>query len=105
MKKKSKIGGILLIILAIIIMQLPLSEADAATSASDFVFDGKILVSYKGTEKDVSIPTTAEIIGKGAFEDNTSIESVTIPYSVKRMKAFVFWGCSNLSKVSFGSGL
>lgn len=105
MKKRRKLGGILSILLAIIIVQLPLSEADAATSASDFVLDGKILVSYRGTEKDVSIPTTVEIIGKGAFEDNTTMESVTIPYTVKQMKAFVFWGCSGLNKVSFGSGL
>jgi len=86
-------------------MQLPLSEVDAATSASDFVIDGKKLTKYYGTEKDVSVPTEVEIIDKGAFEDVTTMESIVIPYSVKRIKAFAFWGCYNLSKVSLAGGL
>ena len=54
MRKRKRLSGILLIIAALIIMQLPVSEADAATSsASDFKIEGGVLVKYRGTETNV----------------------------------------------------
>ena len=106
MKKRKRLFGALLVILALIIMQLPVSEADAATpSASDFKMEGSTLVKYRGTEKNVSIPDTVEVIGKGAFEDNTNIELVVVPNSVKRIERYAFWGCDNLDTVVLGRGL
>ena len=95
----------MLIITALLIMQLPVSEADAATSASDFKMEGKTLVKYLGRESDVSIPNTVEVIGTGAFEDNSKLEKVTIPSSVKAIEAYAFWGCENLDTVVLGNGL
>lgn len=105
MKRKRRLFGILFVITALIIMQLPVAEADAATSASDFKMEGNTLVKYRGTAKDVSIPDTVEIIGENAFEENTNIESLVIPNSVKEIEAYAFWGCENLETVSLGSGL
>ena len=106
MKKRKRLFGALLVILALIIMQLPVSEADAATSsASDFKMEGSTLVKYRGTEKNVSVPDTVEIIAKGAFEDNTNIELVVVPNSVKRIESYAFWGCDNLDTVVLGRGL
>lgn len=105
MRKRGKLFGVLLIIAALIIMTLPVSEADAATSASDFVMEGSTLVKYRGTDTNVSVPDTVEIVGESAFEDNTRIELVVLPNSVKRIDAYAFWGCDNLDTVVLGRGL
>lgn len=106
MRKRKRLSGILLIIAALIIMQLPVSEADAASSsASDFKIESGVLVKYRGAETNVSIPDTVEVIGEGAFEDNTRVELVVIPNSVKRIEAYAFWGCDNLDTVVLGKGL
>lgn len=104
MKRKRRFG-VLLIIAALIIMQLPVSEADAATSASDFKIEGSTLVKYRGDETQVTIPGTVETIGEGAFEENDNIESVVIPNSVTRIERYAFWGCDNLETVTLGKGL
>lgn len=105
MSKKKTLFGVLLIIAALIIMTLPVSEADAASSASDFVMEGSTLVKYQGTDRDVSVPNAVEIIGKSAFEENTNIERVTLPNTVKSIEAYAFWGCDNLDTVILGRGL
>ena len=106
MKRRKRLVGVLLVAVALIIMQLPVSEADAATSsASDFKIEGSTLVKYRGTEKNVSVPDTVETIGKGAFEDNTNVELVVLPNSVKKVEAYAFWGCDNLDTVVLGKGM
>lgn len=105
MKRKKRLCGILLVIAALIIMQLPVSEADAATSASDFKMEGSTLVKYRGTETNVSIPDTVERIGEGAFEDKNKVELIVVPNSVKMIDPYAFWGCDNLDTVVLGKGL
>uniref|UniRef100_UPI004057C263 leucine-rich repeat domain-containing protein n=1 Tax=Acetatifactor sp. TaxID=1872090 RepID=UPI004057C263 len=105
MKGKRRLSGVLLIIAALVIMQLPVSEADAATSASDFRMEGTTLVKYTGTATKVSIPNTVEVIAENAFEENDKIERIVIPDSVIRIDAFAFWGCDNLQEVVLGKGL
>lgn len=105
MRKRRTLPGVLLIIAALIMMTLPVSEADASTSASDFVMEGSTLVKYRGTDSNVSVPDTVEIIGESAFEDNTCIELVVLPNTVKRIEAYAFWGCDNLDTVVLGRGL
>lgn len=104
MRRKKRILGALLMIVALIIMQLPVSEADAA-SASDFTMEGDILVRYRGTEKNVSVPADVQVIGREAFEGNDFIEMVIIPNNVKRIDPYAFWGCDNLTKIVLGNGL
>lgn len=105
MKKRSKLSIVLLILAALVIMQLPRSEADAETSASDFKIEGSTLVKYRGTQKDVTIPDTVKVIGKSAFEDNDQVERVVIPDSVDKIEEYAFWGCDNLHTVLLGKGL
>lgn len=105
MRKRRRLFGVLLIAVALVIMGLPVSEADAATSASDFVMEGSTLVRYRGTEKNVSVPDTVEVIGKNAFEDNVNVELVVLPNSVEKIESYAFWGCDNLDTVVLGRGL
>lgn len=90
---------------ALIIMQLPVSEADAASSASDFKMEGSTLVKYRGTDTNVSVPNTVEVIGESAFEENDTVELIVLPNSVKRIEAYAFWGCDRLDTVVLGKGL
>lgn len=105
MRRKKRILGVLMIVMALLIMQLPVSEADAATSASDFVIQSGTLLKYRGYEKNVTIPDTVEVISKDAFEQNKNIELVVIPNSVKRIEPYAFWWCDNLHTIALGTGL
>lgn len=103
--RRKRLSGVLLIITALIFMALPVSEADAAESASDFVVEGSRLVKYQGKGTDVSVPDTVETISKDAFAGNTQIKKLVLPESVKRIEAYAFWGCDSLESVVLGSGL
>ncbi|MCM1101416.1 MAG: leucine-rich repeat domain-containing protein [Clostridium sp.] len=94
-----------LAILALIVMLLPVVEADAETSASLFTIENGELIKYKGSEASVTIPKDVTVIGESAFENNTSVEKIVIPDSVEQIKAYAFWGCDNLRSVTLGKGL
>lgn len=105
MNHKKWMAVIALAVTALILTHLPVSEADAAESASDFQTQGSTLVKYRGTEERVTIPDTVEVVGESAFENNQKVQFVVIPKSVKRLDAYVFWGCNNLEEVVLGKGL
>ncbi len=106
MRRKRKITfGVVLLIASLLIMQIPVSEADAATSASDFKMDGDILVEYRGSNETVSIPSSVKIIKEGAFEGNNDVKRVIIPNSVTTIERYAFWECNNLESVSLGRGI
>ena len=105
MNHKKWVVALVLIATALILTHLPVSEADAAASASDFQTQGSTLVKYRGTEERVTIPDTVEVVGESAFENNQKVQFVVIPKSVKRLEAYVFWGCNNLEEVVLGKGL
>lgn len=105
MRRKRRILSVLTIIVTLIIMLLPVSEAGAESSASDFRMEGSTLVKYRGSDKNVTIPSTVEVIGRSAFEDNKNVELVVLSNSVKRIDPYAFWGCDNLDTVVLGRGL
>lgn len=105
MNHKKWMAVIALAVTALILTHLPVSEADAAASASDFQTQGSTLVKYRGTEERVTIPDTVEVVGESAFENSQKVQFVVIPKSVKRLDAYVFWGCNNLEEVVLGKGL
>ena len=94
-----------LVATALILTHLPVSEADAAASASDFQMEGSTLTKYRGSDERVTIPDTVEVVGESAFENNQKVQFVVVPKSVKRLDAYVFWGCNNLEEVVLGKGL
>lgn len=65
------------------------------------------ITKYTGTESTVILPSTISSwpvtkIGEAAFQDNTTITSVTIPASVTEIGANAFAGCTNLTSVTYG---
>ncbi len=105
MNHKKRMVVIALVATALILTHLPVSEADAAASASDFQIQGSTLEKYRGSDERVTIPDTVEVVGESAFENNQSVQLVVIPKSVKRLDAYVFWGCNHLEEVVLGKGL
>lgn len=75
----------------------------------DFTFDATTgtIKKYNGNDAVVNIPSTINSwpvtkIGEDAFQDNTTITSVTIPASVTEIGANAFAGCTNLTSVTYG---
>lgn len=75
----------------------------------DFTFDATTgtIKKYNGNDTVVVIPPTISSwpvtkIGEAAFQDNTTITSVTIPDSVTEIGANAFAGCTNLTSVTYG---
>ena len=69
--------------------------------------NGYELTHYNGDGGDVVIPDTylglpVISIGNSAFEDRESLISVTIPSSVTSIGSRAFYGCDNLTTVTFG---
>ena len=65
------------------------------------------ITKYTGKESTVILPSTISSwpvtkIGEDAFQDNTTITSVTIPASVTEIGANAFAGCTNLTSVTYG---
>ncbi len=105
MKRIRKLLGVILIIVALLVMQLPPLGADAASVPEFSITGSGTLVSYNGSATDVVIPNTVIEIATDAFRDNDRIRTVTIPNSVKKIHEYAFWDCDNLQSVNIGSGL
>lgn len=65
------------------------------------------ITKYTGKESTVILPSTISgwpvtKIGEAAFQDNSTITSVTIPDSVTEIGANAFAGCTNLTSVTYG---
>lgn len=105
MKTIRKLLGVILIISALVVVQLPPLGADAA-SVPEFSISGSgTLLSYNGTRTDVVIPSSVIEIATDAFRDNDNIRKITIPNSVKKVNEYAFWDCDNLETVVIGTGL
>lgn len=64
------------------------------------------ITKYTGKESTVILPSTISIwpvtkIGEAAFQDNTTITSVTIPANVTEIGSNAFAGCTNLTSVNY----
>ncbi|MCM1236477.1 MAG: leucine-rich repeat protein, partial [Ruminococcus flavefaciens] len=81
-------------------------ELSTDTASGDgFTIKDDVLTAYAGTDTDIVIPNTVIAIGKNAFKDNKTIETVTFPASVVTIGNRAFYGCSDLKSVTFVNGL
>lgn len=102
------------------------SQNKWANSPSDFVIEAGVLKKYKGTSVDVVVPdgvieiggttnlattnfgygrATSTVIRDGAFTSMSSLQSVTLPNSVKKIQQGAFKGCSSLTSINLPEGL
>lgn len=66
------------------------------------LYIGKVLYKHKGTMKgksDIVVHDGTTQICGGAFEDQDSLVSITIPSTVKYLESAIFSGCSNLQSI------
>jgi len=78
----------------------------AQNTGTDFVVKDRVLVKYRGTERNVIIPPQLRIerIGERAFA-GSSIVSVVIPAGVGYIEERAFMGCSFLVSVTLPNTL
>ena len=99
------------IIFAILLGSFVQLVAQNATPASDFVYElnadgtGIFIIAYKGSEKNVVIPSTIENypvveLSSVAFTARGNLESITIPNSIKKIGTLTFAGCEKLKTVN-----
>lgn len=74
-------------------------------SAQEFVVVNGKLIGYKGTDTEVTLPDTVNVIGKEAFRGLTKITSIAIPESVTEIEAYAFEGCTALASVTMGANV
>ncbi len=103
------------------------APAPAQTANSDFEINAGTLVKYKGVSPIVEIPRTVKIlgcecfsglsvervtipdtvkeIGKNAFEDCKSLNSIEIPDGVTEIGEYAFFGCTSLTSLTIPNGV
>jgi len=96
-RKIRKTLGVLLIVSAIILTQIPYPKAKAYQA--DFKMDGTTLVRYTGTAETVSVPASVEVIGEEAFADNAFITNIQLGKDVKEIAYNAFSGCKGLTSI------
>lgn len=70
-------------------------------STSNFVIIAGVLIKYKGSDCQITIPHDVQTIGEEAFKNCEGLVSVVIPDSVEEIKDRAFWQCENLLSVVF----
>lgn len=88
-----------------------IGEEDTGVIAkgNDFIYDnrgeGTVLLAYVGNDFDVVIPEKTTEIAEGAFRENKSICSVTIPKNVLSIRDYAFYDCPQLESVNLNEVL
>ncbi|MBO7740885.1 MAG: leucine-rich repeat domain-containing protein, partial [Clostridia bacterium] len=90
-------------------IEAPAEGMDEYGFCYERVGDEYTLVSYVGTETQLIIPDSfsglpIQSIAMGAFQDNTALEGILIPASVRFIVAEAFQGCTSLSVLQFAEG-
>lgn len=115
MKFGTKTLSVLLSVLTVAANLLCFGINSFAESSGDFTYsvcpDGNVKITkYTGTEEHLEIPSVIDEkcvteIGKKAFYDCDTLESVIIPQSIKQIDAYAFADCDKLSSVTIREGL
>ncbi|MBQ9990789.1 MAG: leucine-rich repeat domain-containing protein [Lachnospiraceae bacterium] len=83
--------------------RLPGTRSSAATT--DYQISNGTLISYKGTETRITIPSEVKVIGAEAFAGNTTLTVVVIGDNVKEIKSGAFSNNTSLKRVSIGESV
>lgn len=78
----------------------------SGSNVNEFLVVGDgILLAYKGSSSQVTIPSNVKRIAPGVFKGHSEISQVTIPDSVKVIGEEAFSGCSGLVNISGGGSI
>lgn len=80
-------------------------KANAGEAGEFLIVGDGILLAYRGSGGDVSIPDSVKKIGPEAFRGLSSVKSVRIPDSVKEIGEGAFENCDKLERIDGGEGL
>ncbi len=101
-RKIAKLLSGLLLVIAIAVTQIPVTDVEAQVTASDFQIDGMKLLKYAGTAEVVSIPDGIKEIGEEAFAGNDYVVKVTVGGNVETIDYRAFADCDNLRTITVG---
>jgi len=104
-KKIAKTLSALLLLTAIAVTQVPVSDVEAVAPASDFQMEGTKLLKYTGTAEVVSIPDDIKTIGEEAFAGNDNLIKVTIGGDVEYVGYRAFAECDSLRTIAVGDSV
>lgn len=104
-RKIAKSLSVLLLLTAIAVAQVPVSDVEAVATASDFQMDGTKLMKYSGTSEVVSIPDDVKEIGEEAFAGNDNVIKVNIGGKVESIGYRAFAGCGSLRTIEVGDSV
>ncbi len=104
-RKITKSLSALLLLTAIAVTQVPVSDVEAVAAASDFQMDGTKLMKYSGTAEVVSIPDNVKEIGEEAFSGNDNIIKVTVGEKVESIGYRAFADCDSLRTIVVGDSV
>lgn len=62
------------------------------------IIDGKVLIAYAGTQREVRIPEGVTLLADGVFRGNAQIETVVFPQSLHAVGNGAFENCSKLRR-------
>ncbi|MCR5589944.1 MAG: leucine-rich repeat protein, partial [Lachnospiraceae bacterium] len=83
-----------------------LEQWKRADTPDDFLIVGDgVLLSYKGRDKEVTVPEGVKHIAAGAFADKKNIEKAVIPGTVEDIGEEAFSSCSNLKELIIEEGI
>lgn len=104
-KKVAKSIGVLLLLTAVAVTQVPAGDVQASVLSSDFQMEGTKLLKYTGTAEVVSVPDGVKIVGEEAFAGNDHLVNVTIGADVETVGYRAFANCDNLRTVTVEDGV
>ena len=110
MKKVKRAYKVLLYLSVFCFMFLGIELYANAEGTEDYIVRRNTIVEYTGTEENVVVPSEIDgriitTIGDHAFFENTDIETVVLPDTIKNIEPWAFGYCDNLSSISLPDGL
>ena len=88
-----------LVNLALALILLAFISVIALSAENDFVIEDGVLIQYKGTDTEITIPDSVTSIGDGSFFLCDSLTSIVIPDSVTSIGDMAFGNCSSLTSI------
>lgn len=105
-KRIRRTWSTLLLLTAMAVTQIPISDVRAQAVASDFQLNGSHLVKYAGTApQEVSVSGSIKSIGEDAFSSHNELIKVTVEGNVEKIGNRAFADCHSLRTVVIGDSV